>query len=157
MPLYSHDTEFPHHFSTQNRNNNLLILPDLAGPIISSDIHVTAYFVSDCLSLNILFFLRYCAVLVSGRSLTRIHKHVLKTRESFSEIGYRLVKLHCKYFTHSFSMWTFQVFVVSLLCMYLFIFLGMSKVETPPLTPVRSKEVWLLPFFLDGSRSSLSM
>ena len=40
--------------------------------------------------------------------------------------------------------------------MYLFLFLGMSKVDTPPLTPVRSKEVWLLPFFLDGSRSSLT-
>ena len=50
-----------------------------------------------------------------------------------------------------------QVFVVSLPCMYLFLFLGMSKVETPPLTPVRSKEVWLLPFFLDGFRSSLRM
>ena len=49
-----------------------------------------------------------------------------------------------------FSMLFFvQVFVVSLPCMYLFLFLGMSKVETPPLTPVRSKEVWLLPFFLD--------
>ena len=48
-----------------------------------------------------------------------------------------------------------QVFVLSLPCMYLFLFLGMSKVETPPLTPVRSKEVWLLPFFLDGFRSSL--
>ena len=32
------------------------------------------------------------------------------------------------------SMWNFQVFV-SLLCMYLFLFLGMSKVETAPLTP----------------------
>ena len=31
------------------------------------------------------------------------------------------------------------MFVVSLLCMYLFL-LGMSKVETPPLTPVRSKK-----------------
>ena len=27
----------------------------------------------------------------------------------------------------------------------------------PPLTPVRSKEVWLLPFFLDRFRSSLRM
>ena len=48
-----------------------------------------------------------------------------------------------------------QVFVVSLPCMYLFLFLGMSKVETSPLTPVRSKEVWLLPLFLDGFRYSL--
>ena len=31
----------------------------------------------------------------------------------------------------------------------------MSKVETSPLTTVRSKEVWLLPFFLDGFRYSL--
>ena len=48
-----------------------------------------------------------------------------------------------------------QMFVVSLPCMYLFLFLGMSKVETSPLTPVRSKEVWLLPLFLDGFRYSL--
>ena len=48
-----------------------------------------------------------------------------------------------------------QVFVVSLPCMYLFLFLGMLKVETSPLTPVRSKEVWLLPLFLDGFRYSL--
>ena len=34
-------------------------------------------------------------------------------------------------YTRSFSMWNFQVFVVALLCMYLFLFLGMSKVETP--------------------------
>ena len=39
--------------------------------------------------------------------------------------------------------------------MYLFLFLGISKVETSPLTPVRSKEVWLLPLFLDGFRYSL--
>ena len=43
-----------------------------------------------------------------------------------------MVKLHCKYYTRSFSMWNFQVFVVSLLCMYLFLFLGMSKVIDTP-------------------------
>ena len=43
-----------------------------------------------------------------------------------------MVKLHCKYYTRSFSMWNFQVFVVSLLCMYLFLFLGMSKVVDTP-------------------------
>ena len=45
-----------------------------------------------------------------------------------------MVKLHCKYmyYTRSFSMWNFQVFVFSLLCMYLFLFLGMSKVVDTP-------------------------
>ena len=81
----------------------------------------------------------------------------VKTRKSFKKTGYLMEIFICK-FLLIFSMLVFvQVFVVSLPCMYLFLFLGMSKVETPPLTPVRSKEVWLLPFFLDGFRSSLRM
>ena len=81
-------TEFPLDISSQNRSNNLSILPDLESNrisihslIISSDILSRFSVLQQILSLTVyhlkvLFFLRYCAVLVSGLSITRIHQHV---------------------------------------------------------------------------------
>ena len=75
-PLHT-DTEFPHNISTQNRSNNLSILPDLHSnrisihsPIISCDILGRFSVLQQILSLTVYhlkiyyFFLRYCAVLV---------------------------------------------------------------------------------------------
>ena len=64
---------------------------------------------------------------------------------------------HCKYITHYF-----HVVFCSSVCCFITVYVSISLLrnvegETPPLTPVRSKEVWLLPFFLDGFRSLLRM
>ena len=121
------------HSLIQNRSNNLSILPDLHSnrisilpPIIPSDILGRFSVLQQILCLTVfhfkmLFFLRYCAVLISGCSSTRNFKHIFKMRKHFSNIRFRMVNYIVSILLVLFHVMFFQVFVV-FISMYVFFF-----------------------------------
>ena len=154
MLLYTHDTEFPHHFSTQNRSNNLLKLPDLdsnrisiRSPIISSDIlcRFTADFVSGCFSLvsNVIFL-----VLLRSINFRSVYNTDSQSRLKDARILFKdwvpHGNSHCKYFTRSFPCCFFKCLLFSLLCMCSFSLLIeecrrlILRLLTPPGSMIRS-------------------